>query len=242
MSYDHDELGYVDALAIVNNPSIKDQKLMGTARQHVKRYEFADSFVVGKNILDVACGVGYGSVVMKHAASYTGADIDEAAISEAKQAYGETTGRKFFAYDARTLSRFFSEGQFDTVVSFETIEHFREYEAFLAGVYKILKPDGELIISTPNRNITNPGKTLSDPTTWKHHTQEWIESEFLALLIAHHFKILRVYGQSFIVKSALRKIFRGSGRVVKSLTQGILPIRSLSLISEPGFMIVRARK
>ena len=64
-------------------------------QDHIARYSFAKKFVQNSNVLDVACGVGYGSVLLLEggAKSYTGVDINESSIVYAKKNYGNKIGR-----------------------------------------------------------------------------------------------------------------------------------------------------
>jgi hypothetical protein len=66
----------------------------------------------------------------------------------------------------------------DVVVSFETIEHFIEHEAFLAEILRILRPDGMLIISTPDQENYSPVNTPANP----FHVRELTKQEFAANL------------------------------------------------------------
>jgi ribosomal protein L11 methylase PrmA len=53
---------------------------------HKQRYLIASQYVNGKNILDIACGTGYGTDIIKKggAQDAIGIDIDSSAINEAK--------------------------------------------------------------------------------------------------------------------------------------------------------------
>jgi 2-polyprenyl-3-methyl-5-hydroxy-6-metoxy-1,4-benzoquinol methylase len=58
------------------------------AHEHWHRYAFARAFVAGRRVVDVACGEGYGSVVLADAAALvTGIDIDAATLAHARAAY-----------------------------------------------------------------------------------------------------------------------------------------------------------
>jgi SAM-dependent methyltransferase len=50
----------------------------------------------------------------------------------------------------------FADATFDVVTSFETIEHLEDRAQFIAELRRVLKPDGLLILSTPNALFTEP--------------------------------------------------------------------------------------
>jgi len=53
--------------------------------EHWHRYHFAAPIVAGRNVLDIACGAGYGSALLaRSAARVTGADISPAALDHAR--------------------------------------------------------------------------------------------------------------------------------------------------------------
>ena len=58
---------------------------------HLDRYLTAKQFVTGKHVLDIACGEGYGSKLMKDwgAASVVGVDISSEALQIANQMFAE---------------------------------------------------------------------------------------------------------------------------------------------------------
>ena len=58
------------------------------AIEHMQRYNFAKKFVKDKCVLDAACGEGYGSKMLSECAkSVVGIDVDETAVSQAKEKY-----------------------------------------------------------------------------------------------------------------------------------------------------------
>jgi SAM-dependent methyltransferase len=143
---------------------------------HVARYEFARKFVVGKNAADIACGAGYGSKILKagNAKRVTGIDISAEAIAYARDNHA-APGVEFVQGSVEVLPHV---GPFDVIVSFETIEHIREYDHFLRGIAGSLTREGILIISTPLRIRGS----LEDPPANPFHVQEWNAEEFDALL------------------------------------------------------------
>ena len=85
--------------------------------------------------------------------------------------------------DATKLS--FDNELFDVIISFETIEHFdaNQRDNYLKELYRILKKDGILIISTPNRKITSPN--LKKPLN-KFHIIEYSVNEIKKLKFHHN--------------------------------------------------------
>ena len=141
--------------------------------EHKVRYEFACQFVDNKVVLDVASGSGYGSsmLALSGASAVTGVDVDEKAIEDAKKKYVQGN-LKYKSGSATDIP--FANDSTDVVVSFETIEHLKDYKKFLSEVQRVLRETGVLIISTPNREVyqeKNP-----------YHLKEFERNEFETLL------------------------------------------------------------
>lgn len=122
----------------------------GRAEFHLARYRFASSYVAGKEVLDIACGTGYGSRHLAEAgraANVTGIDICPEAIQYARSRHClPNTGYLVGSVTAIPLP----VESFDAVVSFETIEHVDEDVEAVAEYARVLRPGGLLICSTPN--------------------------------------------------------------------------------------------
>ena len=103
-------------------------------------------------MLDIACGSGYGSYLLKilGAREVTGVDRDPATVEFARATYA-AEGLAFHAGDAASAPAGSPwDGPFDVIVSFETVEHVDDSDAFLEGVKKRLAPDGLFLISCPH--------------------------------------------------------------------------------------------
>jgi ubiquinone/menaquinone biosynthesis C-methylase UbiE len=159
--------------------------------EHIYRYIFAAGLTEDKVVLDVACGTGYGTGYMmeKGAGEVVGVDISVAAVDYARERFGKNNRASFVCADAIGLP--FGDNTFDVVVSFETIEHMRQYRKFLAECCRVLKEDGLLVCSTPNRRIFSPN--LAKPLNTFHVKEFWPE-EFYRLL-RRYFAHITLYGQ-----------------------------------------------
>src|SRR5207245_77984 len=119
-----------------------------TLHLHIERYQFAKEYLVRGSLLDLACGVGYGTALLSkdpRISTAVGVDIDNAAIQYAKERY---RGRNATYICSEALD-FQPDHQFDNIVSLETIEHVDDPQAFFARLVSLLAPGGRLIASVP---------------------------------------------------------------------------------------------
>ena len=147
--------------------------------EHWHRYLIAQQYVRGLRVLDVASGEGYGShLLARDAASVVGVDLSADAVMHAAARY-PAANLKYVAASCIQIPE--PDASFDVIVSFETIEHIMEHEAFLREVDRLLAPGGMLIISSPNR------PEYSDRTGYKNefHVKELDRAELKALLDAY---------------------------------------------------------
>jgi SAM-dependent methyltransferase len=161
---------------------------------HKSRYIFAGEYVKDKYVLDIACGNGYGTEILRSAGAtkVIGVDIASSAIDYAKSKY-EAKGLSFKIGDAQ---KFKYTQMFDTIVSFETIEHLNDPHKFLSSVIDNLRSDGLFIVSTP---IRVSGNLLDKPRN-PFHVREWDENEFNQLLMKY-FSSVQLYHQYSFCKS-----------------------------------------
>lgn len=154
--------------------------------EHLHRYRFASSYAKSKNVLDIACGEGYGSASLKRggANNVIGVDISPEACSHASKTYGiETRVGNAEKIPAPNAS-------FDLVVSFETVEHVANPENFLKEIDRVLRSRGTLIISTPDQSLYSPEGKPPNP----YHCSEMTRGEFTQL-VSKHFCNVKMFGQ-----------------------------------------------
>ena len=164
--------------------------------EHWHRYHWIAPLIKNKNIADIACGEGYGSALISTMASHvTAVDIDKNVISEAKEKYSELKNISFQSKSA--LKTDIKEKSLDTVVSFETLEHLEEHEALLHEFKRILKSNGTLIISTPDKLVYS-----GDGDHNEYHVKELTEHEFKTL-VQQYFKHVLFFGQDMQTVSCI---------------------------------------
>jgi SAM-dependent methyltransferase len=190
----------------------------------VDRYRFSCAYVAGKSVLDVACGNGYGSFMLRRlgaARSVIGVDRSPEAISlgESFIVPGEVD---LLVGDATALP--LDADSVDVVISFETIEHLSDPSGFLSEVTRVLRSDGIGIFSTP-LNETPQRTRPANP----FHVREYSEVEFMTLLSTAFFRVeswfqrskyrtdlpLQVLGSlpaGASIRSALRRLIPPAGR------------------------------
>jgi SAM-dependent methyltransferase len=157
--------------------------------EHWHRYHFASRWVAGKRVLDVACGEGYGSALLAHhAAHVTGVDVSAVAIEHATSAYADLANARFVCADCTRMP--LADASIDVAVSFETIEHIAAQEAFLAELARVLKPDGILVLSCPNKLEYSDRRGFANA----FHVKELYREE-LARLVGVNFPEAAWYGQ-----------------------------------------------
>ncbi|MGG0718255.1 class I SAM-dependent methyltransferase [Robertmurraya massiliosenegalensis] len=150
----------------------------GLLLEHLARYHFAIHYAKGR-VLDFACGSGFGSNVIagakkKEIEKIIAVDIDRETITYAKGKYYHP----LVSFQVENcVDPILPEkmGQFDLIVSFETLEHVDKEDIFMQNIYQMLKPGGTLVISTPF------GQGRGKPTSEPYHEHQLTEQEFQEL-------------------------------------------------------------
>jgi len=148
--------------------------------RHFCAYNYAKGFVVGREVLDIGCGEGYGSDFLAgYAKSVLGIDYDAAVIDYAKDKYCKP-GLEFSVLDIKHLDSL--SKKFDLICSFQNIEHIQNTGKLLKDISGLLNDDGVFICSTCNIKDASPDSKV--PFN-KFHVKEYLVSEFKELLEGH---------------------------------------------------------
>ncbi|MFR9620602.1 MAG: class I SAM-dependent methyltransferase [Rikenellaceae bacterium] len=136
-------------------------------------YHYAAECIATKaeRVLEIGTGTGYGvDIIAPKAERFVSIDKHLPALD------GEQLADGVELIEACVPPLPFDDATFDCVVSFQVIEHIEDDVRFVSEVYRVLKPGGRFIVSTPNIKMSltrNP---------W--HVREYTSEEFRELLTA----------------------------------------------------------
>jgi SAM-dependent methyltransferase len=143
-------------------------------RRHQAVYQWAADRCAGLDVVDMACGEGYGTdIIARRAETVTGVDANPEAFEHARARYGRP-GVEF----VRDLVDSYAQ-ECDAVVFLQTIEHVEDDEGVLRHFKTMLRPGGTAYVSTPNvLTLAPPGAEKSD-NPW--HLREYRPEQFREL-------------------------------------------------------------
>jgi SAM-dependent methyltransferase len=210
--------------------------------EHLARYEWAASQVHGE-VLDLACGTGYGSRLLAHSARVIGVDRDEQSVQKARS----RVSGAFLVAEVPPIP--LASDAFDFVISFETVEHISDELGFVREIARVLRPGGTLLISSPNKDISAPDGVPGN----RWHVREHTLTSLKTLLAKAGLQLHQVYGQSFPPR--ITRGHRAAWRL-HGLTWGRPRLRAAAraLLGDaqvrpqdvrrpaPGYWVLRARK
>lgn len=162
--------------------------------EHMHRYAWVATLCQDKDVLDIACGEGYGSALLANSArSVMGVDISPAAVAHAQGAYTKPN----LQYQVGSAAAIpMPDACVDIAVSFETVEHLTQQTEMLSELRRVLKPNGLLIISSPNKKVYSDDRNYVN----EFHVKELYFDEFEALLKTQ-FPAVKYLGQRFAIGS-----------------------------------------
>ncbi|MFV8346494.1 class I SAM-dependent methyltransferase [Flavobacterium sp. ZB4P13] len=171
--------------------------------EHLHRYAIAQKITKNKVVLDIASGEGYGSFLLsKGATKVYGVDIDEKSINHAKVKYASSKNIEFNVGSTDAIP--LADKSVDVVISFETIEHHDKHDLMMKEISRVLKTDGLLLISSPEKSIYTE-RDHNNP----YHIKELILDDFRDLL-KRNFKNVELFNQRFVIGSLINLINQDS--------------------------------
>lgn len=196
---------------------------------HQQRYAWADRNLPERGLgLDIFCGCGYGTSLLRGGdREVFGLDGDLEAVAWAREHFGHPAIPQggFHNMNWPTSSSFALPGEFDFIVSLESVEHVKSPFAFITWLCSIVKPGGTLVVSSPNGEVMP-----KVPGTFPFHTMHLPEPMLHQLLQDEGFVVTNWAGQNVY---QLNSEYRVTGRLGQPIVTE----------ERPGqFSLVSARK
>ena len=157
--------------------------------RHMFAYESAKNIIPKDSfVLEVGSGEGYGTHFLSaYVRRIIGLDIDKDTIKHASRKY-KRSNVCFKSYDGLKLP--YKDEAFDAVVSFQVIEHIENDKEFISDILRVLKNNGILLITTPNRIY----RLKRGQKPWnKYHLREYYPQQ-LAKLLKSQFREVKLWG------------------------------------------------
>ncbi len=157
--------------------------------------KFFELYAKGK-ILDLGCGDGQHAMTASHYGKVWAIDYSDEIIKTAAQRYPDIN-----FYHASAYNLPFEDNFFDFIYSVDVIEHLEEPRKMVSEAKRVLKPNGILIIQTPNYPIKRIydfyngffkkgfGKQFDDDPTHVYKFNYY----HLKKLLLNDFKVVSVY-------------------------------------------------
>ncbi|MCX5724452.1 MAG: class I SAM-dependent methyltransferase [Nitrospirae bacterium] len=151
------------------------------------RYFFARPYVTGRVVLDAACGMGYGTVMLSGSAQRTvGIDRREHAISYCLNNHDKSVVQFAQACGPQLA---FDDAVFDTVVLFESPGPISDVDGLMKDLHRVLKPGGVLLLAAANRRCVRPARRGPILQCTVEELQE---------MLAKYFHVSEIWGQGYL--------------------------------------------
>lgn len=121
--------------------------------EYLHRFYAIEKLVVGKNVLNIGFDEGYGAYLLAGEANNVVSICDNiTAIESAQKKYSHKDNLRFLYSSYEKMSKI-SDASIDVVVAFSLIEYLDEacVEKLLAEIRRVLRSDGVLVVSTPDK-------------------------------------------------------------------------------------------
>ncbi|MBI3748918.1 MAG: class I SAM-dependent methyltransferase [Chloroflexi bacterium] len=177
---------------------------------HLRAYDEAVARAAGRDVLDVGCNTGYGTVrFVPVARRVVGVDVSPGAIDAARLRAAD--GRPEFVLTSGAALPF-ADDSFDLVTSFQVLEHVSDPLAYLRELARVVRPGGELFLATPNAAIRlDPGMT-----PWnRFHVHEYLASELRELLrqVFPEVRVRGLFGTPTLYETEIRRVDAARQRI-----------------------------
>jgi ubiquinone/menaquinone biosynthesis C-methylase UbiE len=141
---------------------------------------------LGKDVLEIGCGSGYGAQLLYRQAprAYDGIDLMQEQVALAQKV--QLANATFRVQDAADLS-IFADGSKDVVVIFGVLHHIPEWRKVLAECKRVLRPGGMFFNDEPDGTFLKAWDRLIH---WEHPSEAYLLREFEMEMGTLGFRIL----------------------------------------------------
>ncbi|MGV6853371.1 MAG: class I SAM-dependent methyltransferase [bacterium] len=167
--------------------------------EHWHRYAFILKMCKDKVVMDAASGEGYGSnLIADYATRVISVDIDKRTQIHAKNKYINDKVQQIIG-SCSQLS--VADKTVDVIISFETLEHLYDQKEMIEEFNRVLKDDGILIISSPEKSEYSDKQGYAN----EFHVKELYFDE-LDKLLKKSFETVEYYAQKLFFESKIWNI------------------------------------
>jgi len=160
------------------------------------RYIFSLKYIQTKNVIDTACGAGWGSyLISDFPSSIDSIDINDNALNFAKKTW-DSNKLNFMSHSILEIDKLNKE--YDVVLSYEVIEHLKYDDGviYLQQISKSLSQNGYLIMSSYFPLLKKDA--LKEMKKNKYHLYIYTKKEIIKLLKDNGFRNVKFYGDLII--------------------------------------------
>lgn len=158
-------------------------------------YVFSQKYIKG-DVLELGCGEGRGiDIILRKSKSFTAIDKIKDVIEKLSLKYKDNV---FISSNFPPLSDI-EDNSFDTIISFQVIEHIQDDTQYISEIERILRPGGVALITTPNIKMT----LTRNPWHVREYTSEELNnlcrkyfSQVDVLGISGNTKVIEYYNQN----------------------------------------------
>ena len=173
-------------------------------QRHMIAYTETAKMISGK-VLEIGCGEGYGiTELAPRAEQYFAVDKYNTPISEELKEKNNITFKQIEVPPLKGIEN----NSIDFVVTFQVIEHINNDEFFVSEIYRVLKPGGKLILTTPNQLMT----LTRNPWHFREYTpdgmKEILQTSFKEIDIKGVYGLQQAMEYYEMNKKAVEKIMR----------------------------------
>lgn len=138
------------------------------------------------DLIEVGCGAGWLCSQLARFGKVVATDLSDEVLERAQK---RVPNVRFVAGDFMALD---VGGNYDVVVTLETIACVENQPAFIQKIVDMLKPGGYLMLATPNKAVRRP--MLNDmPAPKQGELRNWTDKNELTQLLTPHFDVLQLF-------------------------------------------------